>query len=157
MAFINILFLALYLNAAVVKHERSSVEGKEFEYTEFCQTMGAKNLEFASVKSLSELECLNKTYATLDFCLKKFPEDKRLTRGYIDQSKKKVVCEMSKSVMLSVSCDERDAKYCFKPKVGCEELRKIFAYKLEIANYSLLEKKLNCYFSQTIGETLEDL
>lgn len=83
--------------------------------------------------------------------------DKTLTRGYVDQSKKKVVCEMSESVMISVSCDSRDLKYCFDPKKGCEELRKIYGNRLEIAHYSLLEKNLNCYFSKSIGESLNEI
>ncbi|MBP9681319.1 MAG: hypothetical protein KBD76_07935 [Bacteriovorax sp.] len=157
MLFINILFLSLSLNAAVLKHERSSVVNKEFDYTEFCQTLGAKHSELISVKSMSEIECMNKSYEVLDFCLKKFPEDKWLTRGYVDQAKKKIICEMSKSVMVSVSCDKRDSLYCLNPKEGCEKLRKIFAHRLEIAHFSLLEKNLNCYFSPSIGDTLEDL
>lgn len=157
MPLIIILYFPLLVNAAVLKHESSSMVNKEFEYAEFCQTMGAKHSELVSVKSMRELECLNKSYSAIDFCLKKFPTDKMLTRGYIDESKKKVICEMSKSVMLSVSCDDRDASYCLKPKEGCEELRKIYAHKLEIAHFSLLEKNLNCYFSQSIGDSLENL
>ena len=119
--------------------------------------MGSKNAILISPKFLSELECLNKSYPLIDFCLKKFPVDKTLTRGYVDQEKKKVICEMSDSVMLSVSCDARDLKYCFIPKKGCELLRKIYANRLETAHYSMLEKNLNCYFSKPIGESLNEI
>jgi hypothetical protein len=157
MTLLSTLFLISHLQAAVLKHEVSSPQYKEFEYLEVCEALGAKNAILISPKSLSEIECLNKSYHLIDFCLKKFPMEKSLTRGYIDQSKKKVVCEISESVMLSVSCDERDLKYCFSPKKGCEELGKIYANRLELAHFSMLEKNLNCYFSKHIGESLNDI
>ncbi|MDO9181774.1 MAG: hypothetical protein Q7U04_05170 [Bacteriovorax sp.] len=153
---LSFLFL-INLKAAVLKHEVSSPQYKEFEYAEVCETMGTKNAILISPKSLTKIECLNKTYLLLDFCLKKFPMEKTFTRGYVDKSKKKVVCEMSESVMLSVSCDEKDLKYCFNPKKGCGELKKIYANRLEIAHFSMLEKNLNCYFAKHIGESLNDL
>lgn len=153
---ITILFSQV-LHAAVLKHDISSPIYKEFEYAEVCTTMGAKQAILISPKSLSEMECLNKTYPLIDFCLKKFPMEKMLTRGFVDQAKKKVVCEMSESVMVSVSCDKRDLKYCFAPQKGCEELRKIYAHRLETAHFSMLEKNLNCYFSKTLGESLNEI
>ncbi len=156
MSLLTTLLFANQINAAILKHDVSSPRYKEFEYSEVCETMGSKSAILITPKSLSELECLNKTYSLSDFCLKKFPLEKSFTRGYVDQEKKKVICEMSESVMLSVTCDERDLKYCFNPKHGCEELKKIYAYRLEIAHYSMLEKNLNCYFSKPIGESLNE-
>lgn len=157
MTFLITLILSQSLNAAVLKHDVSNSIEKEFEYKEVCQTMGAKDAMLVAPKSLSEMECFNKSYRLIDFCLQKFPMEKNLTRGFVDTTKKKVVCEMSDSVMISVSCDSRDLKYCFKPKEGCEELRKIYAYRLEIAHYSMLDKNLNCYFSKPIGESLNEI
>lgn len=151
------ILISTNIHAAVLKHDISSPRYVEFEYADVCETMGAKNAVLITPKSLSEMECLNKTYPLIDFCLKKFPMEKTLTRGYVDQAKKKIVCEMSESVMISVSCDSRDLKYCFNPKKGCEELRKIYANRLEIAHYSMLEKNLNCYFSKPIGESLNEI
>lgn len=153
----SLLLLFSNLQAAVLKHEITTPQFKEFSYAEVCDVMGAKNAVLISTKSLTEIECLNKSYYLIDFCLKQFPLEKTLTRGYLDQTKKKVVCEMSESVMLSVSCDQRDLKYCFSPKKGCEELGKIYANRLEIAHFSMLEKNLNCYFSKHIGESLNEI
>lgn len=157
MSSLLIYFFSHTIQAAVLKHDITSAHYKEFEYAEVCELMGAKNSILISPKSLTEMECLNKTYPLIDFCLKKFPMEKRLTRGFVDQSKKKVVCEMSESVMLSISCDKRDLKYCLNPKKGCEELRKIYANRLEVAHYSMLEKNINCYFSKTLGETIDEI
>lgn len=157
MSLLTIILFFQVLHAAVLKHDITTPSYKEFEYLEVCEVMGAKNAVLISPKSLTEMECLNKSYPLIDFCLKKFPMEKTLTRGFIDQAKKKAVCEMSGSVMLSVSCDKRDLKYCFNPKKGCEALRKIYAHRLDLAHYSLLEKNLNCYFSKTLGESLNEI
>lgn len=157
MSFITLFLISHSLQAAVLKHDITSPQYKEFEYAEVCVEMGAKNAILISPKSLNEMECLNKSYPLIDFCLKKFPMEKTLTRGFVDKTKKKVVCEFSESVMLSVSCDERDLKYCFSPKKGCEELKKIYAHRLEVAHYSMLTKNLNCYFSKVLGESLNEI
>lgn len=151
------ILLLMNLQAAVLKHEVSLAKYEEFEYAEVCEVMGVKNAILISPKSLSEIECLNKTYSLIDFCLKKFPIEKMLTRGYVDQVKKKVICEMGETVMLTLSCDRRDFKYCFNPKKRCEELRKIYANRLELTHFSMIEKNLNCYFSKQIGENLNEI
>jgi hypothetical protein len=141
-------------HSAVLKHETTKPSFHEYTYKEVCEEMGSKDSVLITFKSQTEIECLNKIYPLIDFCLKKFPMDKTLTRGFVDREKKKVICEMSESVMLSVSCDARDLKYCFIPKKGCEELKRIYANRLETAHYSMLEKNLNCYFTKSIGESL---
>ena len=155
--FLHLFLVFSPLYAAVLKHEVSLPRYNEFEFKEVCESLGSKNTILVSSKSLGEIECLNKTFLLIDFCSKKFFSERSLTRGFIDQNKKKVICEMSDSVMISVSCDERDIHYCLNPKNGCEELRKIYANHLETAHYSMLEKNLNCYFFKHIGESLDDI
>ena len=157
MPLLPIIFLFSNLHASVLKHEFSALANKEFEYPEVCESMGSKKAILISPQSLTHIECLNKSYSLVEFCAKKFPMEKNLTRGYVDLKRKKVICEFSDSVMLSISCDERDLKYCLNPKKGCEELQKIYANRLEIAHFSMLEKNLNCYFSKHIGENLDDI
>lgn len=157
----SIFFLLLTIHsisthATVLKHEVSSPHFNEFEYADVCTEMGSKDSVMITPKTLTEIECLNKSYKIIDFCLKKFPMDKTLIRGFVDSTKKKVICEMSESVMVSVSCASDDLKYCFSPKKGCEELRKIYAIRLEVVHYSMLTKNLNCYFSKILGESLNE-
>ena len=152
-----LLFIFSKSHAAVLKHDVSKALLSEYTYQEVCSEMGVKDSILISPQSLTSIECLNKKFNLTDFCLKKFPMDKSLTRGFFDRDKKKVICEKSDSVMISVSCDERDLKYCFKPKEGCNELRKIYANRLEIAHFSMLEKNLNCYFSKSVGESLNEM
>ena len=144
-------------HAAILKHDISSIQNHDFTFREMCETMGSKNLEMISANSLSEIDCMGKTFKSIDFCLKKLPLDKGLTRGIVDEKNKKIICETSTSVMLSISCDERDIKYCRDPKKGCEELKKIFAHSLELVHSSILEKKINCYFSKHTEESLNEL
>ncbi len=154
-----IAFCLLFFSAQaeVLKHEASAKIIKSFPFKEVCTTLGSKNNEMIEAKSLTEIDCMGKVFPALQFCLLQFPLEKTITRGIVNAKDKKVDCELSSSVMVSVSCDKRDLKYCFDPKKGCEELRKIYAYRLEIAHYSLLEKNLNCYFAKSIGENLNEI
>jgi hypothetical protein len=151
------LFISIELHASVLKHEVLTPVLQEFSYLDVCEAMGAKNPILISPKGPNHLECLNKKYSLIDFCLNKFPMDKILTRGFFDLVKKKVICESSSSVMISVSCESDDLKYCLVPKKGCEELKKIYANRLEIAHYGMPTKSLNCYFSKHIEENLNEL
>ncbi len=144
------------LNAAVLKHEILNAKYEKFTFREVCEKLGAKNFELIEAKSDSEIDCMGKVYPAIDFCLNKFPLDKTLTRALVDEKTKKVKCELSASVMLAVSCDAKDLKYCFKPEEGCGQLKKIYAHRLSIAHFSMLEKNLNCYFAKPIGETLNE-
>jgi len=157
--FMKTLFFALMsfnLNASIIKHDVSSPKLDEFEYKEFCSEMGVKEALLITPKSEQEVECLNKTFKVTEFCEKKFLLDKTLTRGFVDKVKKKIICERSESVMLSVACDKKDLTYCFAPKKGCLELKKLYAHRLEWAHYSMLERNINCYFAKPIGESFNE-
>lgn len=153
---IKFLLLSLSLNAAVLKHEVSKASFHEFPFKEVCEKLGAKNFELIEAKSLSEIDCMGKVYPAIDFCLNKYPLEKTLTRAIVDEKSKTVKCEMSESVMISISCDKRDLKYCLSPKSGCDELRKLYANRLEVAHFSMLEKNINCYFAKPIGESFHE-
>lgn len=150
-------FFSLLAHSAVLKHEVSKPQYEIFPFKEVCQKLGAKNLEMIEAKSLSEIDCMGKVYPAIDFCLNQFLLDKTLTRALVDADTKSVKCEKSLSVMISISCDKRDLKYCFKPKEGCEELRKIYANRLELAHFSMLEKNINCYFAKSLGDKINEL
>ncbi len=149
-------FFVLNASAAIIKHEILNAKYQDFSFKEVCEKLGAKNFELIEAKSESEIDCMGKVYPALDFCLNKFPLDKTITRAIVDEKNKKVRCESSASVMVSVSCDKADLKYCFEPEKGCEQLKKIYANRLSIAHFSMLEKNLNCYFAKPYGETLNE-
>ncbi len=150
------ILLSFSINAAVLKHEVVNARYEEFPFREVCEKLGAKNFELIDARSMTEIDCMGKVFPVNNFCLDKFPLDKTFTRAIIDEKNKKVRCEFSSSVMIAVSCDARDLKYCFKPEEGCEQLKKIYASRLGIAHFSLLEKNLNCYFAKPLGETLNE-
>ena len=159
-----ILFLSLVsslANAAIIKHESFKPTFQEYSFREVCEKLGAKNFELIEAKSMNEIDCMGKVFSAIEFCKVKLPNDTALTRAIVDDQTKTVKCERSNSVLLSVSCDARDAKYCLDPQKGCEDLKGIYAVKLEIAHYSFLEKKdeknINCYFSKAIGDDLNEI
>lgn len=149
------------INAAVIRHEALKPTFKEFSYREVCEKLGAKNFELIEAKSINEIDCMGKVFSAVEFCKTAEKNDPTLTRAIVDDTTKTVKCEHSSSVMLSVSCDARDAKYCLDPQKGCEELKGMYAVKLETAHYSFLEKKdeknINCYFAKAIGDDLGEI
>ena len=155
--FINFLILSPAIYSAVIKHEISKPQYESFPLSEVCKKLGAKNIEIIEAKSLSEIDCMGKVYPVIDFCLNQFLVDKTITRALVDVKTKTVKCEKSVSVLVSISCDKRDMKYCFKPKEGCEELRIMYANRLELVHFSLLEKNINCYFAKSLGEKINEL
>lgn len=160
MKFCFVLCLILFsitLHSAILKHEVSNAQNESFPFKEVCQKLGAKNLELIEAKSLSEIDCMGKAYPAIDFCLNQFPLDKTITRALVDSKTKTVKCEKSVSVMISLSCDKRDLKYCLNPQKGCEELRKIYANRLELVHYSMLEKNVNCYFAKSFGDSINEM
>ena len=150
-------FFSVELHAEIIKHEISSAKNYEYSLRELCETMGSKNNELISANSLLKVDCMGKIFKAIDFCIKKLPLDMGLTRGIIDEKNKKVTCETASSITLSLSCDARNIKYCYDSHKGCEELKKIYAYQMEVVHASVLEKKINCYFSKHIGESLNEL
>jgi hypothetical protein len=142
--------------SAVLKRDTSKEKQTDYTFKDFCQTMKAKDLSLISVTAPDEIECFNQKFKIIDFCLQKIPFAKHVTRGYANEKEKKVYCEEAQSVMISVSCDERDLRFCLDPKKGCEMLKKIYAYRLETVHYSMLEKNLNCYYSKPLGDTLDE-
>ncbi len=147
---LKLILLISSLHAAVIKHDILKPRYEEFSYKTVCEQMGVKNLELIEAKGATQIDCMGKVKTTMDFCLMKFPEDKTLTRAVSSDSEKKVKCEFSSSVMVSVSCDQTHAKLCLKPEEGCGELKKLYASELTMAHFSLLEKNLNCYFAKAL-------
>lgn len=158
---IKILFILLSLatssSAALLKHETNKSVSHDFSFREVCEKLGAKNFELIEAKSISEIDCMGKVFPAMKFCLSKFPQEQTLTRAIVDEKSKLVKCEMSESVMVSISCDQRDLKYCLDPKKGCEELRQLYAQQLEVVHFSMLDKKINCYFAKKAGESLDEI
>jgi hypothetical protein len=150
-----------FIQAAVIKHEALKPTFKEFSFREVCEKLGAKNFELMEAKSIHEIDCMGKVFAAVEFCKVTDKDDATLTRAIVDEKNKTVKCEHSPSVMLSVSCDARDAKYCLDPQIGCEELKGMYAVKLETAHYSFNVKKeernINCYFAKALGDDLNEI
>ncbi len=155
----SVLFFLLspMASSAIIKHDILTPKLDTFTFKEVCQKLGAKNLELIEEKSPTEIDCMGKVFPVIDFCLNQFLMDKTVTRGIIDGKTKTVKCERSTSVMVSLSCDKKDLTYCFDPKKGCSELRKLYANRLDLVHFSMLEKNINCYFARPLGESLNEV
>ena len=154
-----VVFLVLFSLSTmgkVIKHEMTDSHLSVFDYKEFCTTMKAKSTTLISMTGVGEIECFNEKFKIADFCIKKLPLENSLTRGYAVESEKKVYCEEAKSLMLTVTCDT-SKDICFKPKISCEGLKKIFAYRLNLFHYANIDKNLECYYSKFNEENLNEL
>lgn len=149
-------FLTWPVYSAVLKHESSKLKIQDYSYQDFCDTMKAKSATLISASGTDEIECFNQKFKIVDFCMQKAPLEKHITRGYTVEKEKKVYCEEAHSVMVSISCDARDMHFCLDPKKGCDKLKKIYAHRLEVVHYAMLEKNLNCYFSKPLGDNLNE-
>jgi hypothetical protein len=143
-------------HAGIVKHDAISSRLHEYSYQEFCDSMKAKNSMLISAKGLNEIECFNENFKISDFCLKKLPLDSNYTRGFSVESEKRVYCEEAAGVMLSVDCESK-INFCKNDKYNCEKLKKSYASSLELSHSSVVDKKLNCYFSKKIEDDINEL
>jgi len=71
------------------------------------------------------------------FCEKKVDNKENYMRGFLDKSKKDLVCETGQKVILAYSCKDRQSLLCSNSKVGCEDLQKILAKNLKLYQHSL--------------------
>ena len=140
--FFLILLFPTHLLGEVLKHEVSSPKNYEFDFRDACLLMGSKNLELISAKSMTEIDCTGKVFRGVDFCMAKFPLEQELTRGIVDEKRKKVICETAPSVSLTLSCDARSMKYCIDHKRGCEELKKYMQRNWKLFTLQCSKKKL---------------
>jgi hypothetical protein len=118
--------------------------------------MKAKESLLITPIGLLEIECFNQKFNISDFCLKKLPLDAAYSRGFANTIDKKVYCEEAESVMLSIDCLAKPS-FCKNAEQTCEALKKNYAVKLETTHSSILNKKINCYFSKNSEEKLNEL
>jgi len=148
------LLLFFIVNSAWSKVIDHSVTMKRVEiYTikEACLALGHTDLLLVDKKDRSHLDCMGTYEKVTSFCEKKFPNDKTLTRGYIDDTSNQVICERGTNVVVKIACDKRDLPLCKKPKEGCEKIGKIFAIRHEVFRSTLVKflkgRALNCFFA----------
>lgn len=152
------IFLFLYPSISlckIIKHESVDAHLSDYSYREFCETMKAKNNMLVSELPNNQIECFNEKFKIVDFCLRKLPLGSSLARGFAISTEKKVYCEVAKSVMLTLSCDSM-VEICKRPKQSCEKIKNMYAYDLELAHASQIERNLNCYYSKKLGENINE-
>tara|TARA_R110002072_G_scaffold534_3_gene3637 strand:+ start:2083 stop:2601 length:519 start_codon:yes stop_codon:yes gene_type:complete len=150
---ILLLLLLVFIDGAwakMLKHQISGRQRSLFSYQQVCRDSGVKHLPLISVASTFELDCMGTTVNVQEFCQKKFKNDKTFLRGFISKAMEEVVCEKGEALEIALACDKEHLSYCRDPKLGCANLKNIFAFNLEVGLVSLVEKDvdntLNCIF-----------
>ena len=153
-----ILFFASFsLQAALVKNEVTVLKVHSYPLVDVCKEMNGKHAELITGHSMNEIDCMGKITSGLNFCLKKHPDDPRFLRAEVMEQTKNLFCNFGDGVSLTINCEGKHLKFCLDSKKSCEELKKLYAYKLEVVQHSINDKNLNCHFAKPVGENLEDL
>ncbi|MCP4912517.1 MAG: hypothetical protein GY909_05315 [Oligoflexia bacterium] len=149
---ISLLFFVLSLGAwaKLLKHQITDRSRSIFTYHQVCMANGVKHLPLVSALNTYELDCMGKTVNVQEFCQNKFKDDPKLLRGFISKKLKEVVCEKGSMLEVSLSCDKKHLPFCKNPKMGCLNLKNIFAFNHKVEFVSFVKKdvddQLNCIF-----------
>lgn len=140
--------LSFSLFAAVTKNEVTGLQRQSFGLKEACIKAGFEHLLLVEAKNPTTVDCMGRDLNAMDFC-RKIEATKPLLRGIVSKSKSQIYCEYGETVSLSLICDQQHYQYCQNAKIGCEQLRPIFADKLELMHSSLTgtPTNLNCHYS----------
>lgn len=159
MKFILLFIITVNGWSKVIDHSVTLKRVEIYSLKEACTLLGHTDLLLVDKKDRSHLDCMGTYEKVSKFCEKKFPLDKTLTRGYIDDTSNQVICERGRNVVLKVACDKRDLPLCRNPRKGCEKLGKVFAIRHEVFRSTLVKfskgQALNCYFA--VKENEKDL
>ena len=145
---VTILLLLLIQSICWAKVERFDVLKSQKESVPFkqvCLDMGHKHVLLAQRQDDVSIDCMGQNVTAMDFCKSKFGQDKSFMRGFIHENQ--IVCQRGASLSLTISCDERDKKYCSEAKAGCLQLQAMFAVNLTLFHFSLIDNRLSCYYS----------
>lgn len=153
--FIGLTIFTLQAFAKVYNHEIIEGRLQDYSFVEMCETMKAKNSFLITPIGLTELECFNQKFKIADFCQKKLPLEANFTRGFINIDEKKIYCETAKAVTVSIDCQSKSG--CQNSKNACEKLQNIYASKLDLNHSSIVDGKLNCYYTSSVEVELDTL
>lgn len=148
MKFIIPIFFILNLHAAVIKNDVTGLKRKAFGLKEACEKAGFEHLLLVEAASPVAVDCMGRELNVQSFC-EKIEGPSNLIRGFVSRSKSQVYCEYGEAVSLTLKCDQEHYKYCQNAKKGCEDLRSVFAKKLELMHSSFTgtPTNLNCHYS----------
>lgn len=133
------------------------MRSKSFSLVSVCQEMNGKHAELISGHTMNEVDCMGKITNGTDFCLKILGKESKYIRAEVMEQTKNLLCFTGEAVSLSISCEGSHTKFCLNAKVSCSELRTKYAYSLDLAHQSVVDKTLNCHFVSAEENPLDEL
>ena len=144
-------FFLFSASGEVLQYQVSGLQKKRFEYKEVCKELGIQHLLMVHPINTRKLDCMGTEVDVALFCEQRFGGNKEFLRSYVNKNMEEVVCELGKSVTLSIGCDKKDKKWCKQPPRSCNKLKDYYARNLELVYNSHLKKDvddvLNCYYT----------
>ncbi len=118
-----------------------------FEPKEVCKDLKYRHLLLVEIVNSHQIDCMGKKVDVQNYCRKKFANNPKFSRGYVDKKSKKVICQMANAILLSLKCINNYKKLCLNHKKSCINLGKIFAYNLNMYHsFISRDRELQCHF-----------
>ena len=160
--FVFALLLATEASGKILRNEATRLSRESYSFKEACEYMGHRETLMVNPQGPAHLDCMGSVISATEFCVKKVHDlgsptleeapTRAVTRGLVEAELKIVTCEKAAQVDVSLACDEKDGPlYCQSGSHGCGELKKIFAFEMDVEHKSIIQgatgRQLNCYFS----------
>lgn len=147
------IFLSAFTFAHVVKDEILTTDKTTHSFKSVCEKMIPHESPLIEIVSGTVLDCMGKKITVGDFCEKELAQDPYYLRGYIDSTKKQVVCISGKKVYFKYQCVKlADKALCdIDSAKSCAVIKAKLARRLDLVHHSFTKnqvgiKELNCLF-----------
>jgi hypothetical protein len=151
MYFILLFPLALY--AHVIQDDVTITSRDNFSFKAVCAKMVSHESPLIETVSGTEIDCMGKKVKATHFCDKQMAADPYYLRGFVDETKKEIICESGKKVIFKYLCVKlTDRELCGSDaKESCKIVKDKLAKRLDNVHASFTKnekgiKQLNCYF-----------
>jgi hypothetical protein len=147
------LFFSQFSHAKIIKDDHYVIDAKEYSWEQVCKTLTKRASPLIEYSSVSGLDCMGEKVKVVKFCDEAEASNPYFTRAIVSKSKRKVICQSAKRVIIKWECEGKEDNYCKDIDVGCFLFKEKLARRLKLVHKSLTENKyLNCYFDTQKNE-----
>ncbi|MFT6632428.1 MAG: hypothetical protein ACJAS4_002391 [Bacteriovoracaceae bacterium] len=147
------LFFSQFSNAKLIKDDHYVIDTKEYTWEEVCKVSTKRASPLIEFSTISHLDCMGTKVAVVKFCDEVEASNPYFTRALVSKTKRKVICQSAKRVIVKWECEGKDDRFCKDIEIGCFLFKEKLARRLKLVHKSLTENKyLNCYFDTQKNE-----
>ena len=141
----------------IIRDDHYVTGEKSFDWKQVCFKLTKRSSPLIEYKNIRELDCMGKAVKVVRFCDEIEAANPYFTRAIISKSKKQVICQSAKRVVIKYECEGKADRYCKDVDMGCFLFKEMLARRLKLAHQSLTDnqlkdkKFLNCYFDSQVN------